>query len=291
MKLLELIFITMRPNRWWRAGIIFLPLFFSGNIFHFIFILKITVGFIIFCLLTGAINIIDDIMDINLDRQDPLKRTLPIASSELQVPQAEFGLGIIASGAFVSAFLLGPQFGGAALLYFFVELAYFFYLKKVVIIDALTISVESAVCLLAGSLAIFKPLSSWLLIIVFLIAFFLFLCDKRRALILSKIKEEKPTNLESYDEKLLEQLINITAPFILVSYTLYSILSPEAMKSHLIYSIPLVIYGIYRIFYFSYTVRNDTSLEKALLKDVFFLANIGLWVLMMIILTSVFPAA
>lgn len=288
MKLLELIFITMRPNRWWRIGIIFLPLFFSGNIFHFIFILKITVGFMIFCLLTGAINIIDDIMDINSDRQDPFKRTLPIASSELPIPQAEFGIGIITSGAFVSAFLLGPQFGGAALLYFFVELAYFLYLKKFVIIDALTISIESAVCLLAGSLAIFKPLSSWLIIIVFLLAFFLVLCDKRRALVLSKIKEEKPANLESYDEKLLEQLINITATFILVSYTLYSIISPEAMKSHLIYSIPLVIYGIYRIFYFSYTVRNDTSLEKALLKDVFFLANIGLWILMMIILTSIF---
>jgi len=288
MKVLELLFITMRPSRWWRAGVIALPLLFCGDVLNIVLILKILVAMIIFILLTGSINIIDDIVDIETDKKDLIKRTLPIASGDISVNKAEFGILMILIGAFVSAFFLGPYFGMVSVAYFFVCLSYFLFLKKHFILDSLAIGAETSLIIVAGTIAIAKPIASWLLVFAVLLSMLVVFCERKRVVLIGGLKEEKPVLPEGYDDKVIDQLINLTTPLVLVVYTLFSLIGPEGIKYNLFYTTPFVIYGVYRIFYLTYNVRSDKSLEKQILSDQPLWADIAIWVVLVAVLMRVF---
>lgn len=276
MKTLELLLISMRPGRLWRTAVIFLPLLFSGNPLDIIYILKLCVGFVIFSLLTGSISIIDDISKYESNKKDPVKRLMPIASGEISVERAEFALGVMMTGALVSAFFLGSVFGVAAVVYFFTYIAYYLFLKNLVIIDAITVAVESCICLFAGTVAIGKPVSPWLMVLVLTVAVFLVFCERRRALIIAH--EPLPAAAaETYSERLLDQLINASAPFALITFAMYAMGTLEGTQNNLIYSVPFVMYGVYRIYYLTYTLSSEKPLEKLIAKDPYFWVDLILW--------------
>ena len=159
MKTIELLLITMRPHRWSRSSVIFLPLIFSGNPLNWVYLLKIFVGFVIFSLLTGAINIIEDITSAKSDGSDSAKRVSPVLSGELSINKAEFALGAVLVGSFVASFFLGPSFGIVAVIYFFVSLAYFLYLKKIIFLDIITVATAAGaviIIMLEGILTVIK---------------------------------------------------------------------------------------------------------------------------------------
>jgi len=286
MKILESILITMRPHRMPRVAIIFLPLIFSGAPLNFVYLLKILVGFFIFCLLTGAINIIEDITRREKDREDNIKRLMPVASGELSVNKAEFAIGAVLIGCFVASFFLGSGFGLMAIAYFFISLAYFLFLNKLIFIDAITTGVNSALLITAGTFAISKPISAWLMFFVFSITIFMVFSSRMRDIIISKKIGEEPSKI--YSEKDLEQTINITASLAVMVYSLYCLTTFDGMRYNLIYTIPFVIYGTYRTLYLMNDNVTEKPLERLLIKDVLFVGNLAVWVVLTSVLLAVF---
>lgn len=286
MRTLELLLITMRPHRWSRSAVIFLPLIFSGNPLNWVYLLKIFVGFLIFSLLTGAVNIIEDISMVQSDRSDPAKRAFPIAGGEIGVNKAEFAVGAILIGSFVASFFLGPGFGIAAIMYFFMSLAYFLYLKKIVFMDAVTTATAACVVITAGTVAISKPVSGWLIFFVFMASLFIALSARMRELLLAARSGQQISGL--YEEKLLEQSITISASSAIMVYAMYCLSSPDGARFNLIYTLPLAVYGIYRVICLTNDKLTERPLEKLLLKDPFFLGTIITWVITVSVLLAVF---
>lgn len=286
MKTLELLLITMRPHRWSRSAVIFLPLIFSGDPLNWVYLLKIFVGFLIFSLLTGAINIIEDIVSVESDRNDPAKRAFPVASGDLSVNKAEFALGTILVGAFVASFFLGSGFGIAAMIYFFMLLAYFLYLKKIVFMDVVTIATAAGVVITAGTSAISRPVSGWLIFFVFMSSAFIALSARTRELLLAKKSGQPAAGL--YGEKQLDQSVIISASSAIIVYAVYCLSCPDGTSSSLIYSLPLAVYGIYRVLFLTNDNVTELPLEKLLLKDPFFLGTLLAWTITVSVLLAVF---
>ena len=287
MKTLELLLVTMRPTRWWRHLVVFLPLLFTGDLLNFVYIIKLLVAFVIFSLLSGSISIIDDIIDIEEDKKDPLKRTFPIASGQLSIDRAEFGTAVILIGAFTAAFLLGPVFGLVVACYFFVSLSYFLLLKDRLILDALAVSTEMSLCLIAGTVAIAKPVSSWLLVFVLLASILLVFCERKRKLLLDRQKEASSFPAASSYEALLDNLISFSVPLTLSVYILYALIGPDGMRFNLIYTIPFAVYFVYRVFYLTYDLGSSKPLERQLSSDPAVFADIALWVAIVAVLMRI----
>ena len=284
MKTLELLLISMRPQRWWRYTLIFLPLLFSGNLLNFVYILKLSIAFIIFAILSGSISIIDDIIDIEEDKKDPIKRTMPVAGGELSRERAEFGVAILLIGAFTAAYLLGSVFGLVCTGYFFVVLSYFLLLKKYFILDAITVSVEMSLCLVAGTVAILKPVSSWLLVFVMLVSIMLVFCERKRKLLLDSQKDPSAAPDDITTSYFLDSFISLCGPLVLTTYILYALIGPDGIKYNLFYTIPFVLYGVFRVFYLTYNLKTAKPLEKQLSTDPATLLNVFLWVVLTAVL-------
>ncbi|MFA5097365.1 MAG: UbiA family prenyltransferase [Candidatus Margulisiibacteriota bacterium] len=279
MKTFELLLVTMRPDRWWRHLVIFLPLLFTGDLLNLVYVIKLTVAFVVFSLLSGSISIIDDIIDKEEDIKDPLKRTLPVASGQLGIERAEFGTAVILAGAFTAAFLLGPVFGLAATGYFFVSLSYFLLLKNHFVLDALAVSAEISLCLIAGTVAISKPVSSWLLVFVMLVSVLLVFCERKRAFLLDAQKAPSSPLSSGPYASLLDSLISFSVPLVLSVYILYALIGPDGIRYNLVYTIPFAVYFIYRIFYLTYDLGSPRPLEKQVSTDIAVFIDIALWIL------------
>lgn len=286
MKTLELMLTTMRPHRWSRSAVIFLPLIFSGDPLNWVYILKIGVGFVIFSMLTGAVNIIEDITFVQSDRNDPAKRMYPIASGELSINKAEFVLGSVLVGSFVASFFLGPGFGIAAAVYFVISLGYFSYLKRIVFMDAVCVAAAAGTVITAGTLAISKPVSGWLMFFVFMSSVFIALSARMRELMLDRASGRAVSGI--YEEKTLEQAVMISAVSSLVVYAMYCLSSPDGARFNLIYTLPLAVYGIFRALSLSNDKVSEQPLEKLLIKDPHFMGTLGIWVIAVSILLAVF---
>jgi len=285
MKILESLLITMQPSRWWRCAVILLPVFFSGGTLNALTLLKMVVAFTVFSLLTGAINIIDDIADIEADKKDLLKRAKPLPSGELSVNKAEFSVAMILTGCFVSAFFFGPLFGASVVGYFVAELSYFLFFKKFAVIDALFIAAEAGMLLTAGSVASGKALSPWLFVFTTAVSVLMVFCENKRRLALSP---GDPGLSKKYDGRDLDQMINISAPLALIIYFLYCLLSPDGMRFNLVFTAPFAMYAVYRMIMLSYDKASDKGLEKALIKDRAFILVIALLALLLLVLTNIF---
>lgn len=287
MKTLELLLITMRPQRWWRYALIFLPLLFTGDLLNFVYLIKLSVAFIIFALLSGSISIIDDIIDCEEDKKDPVKRTLPIASGELSRERSEFGVAVLLIGSFTAAYLLGSVFGLICTAYFFVVLSYFLLLKRYFILDAITVSVEMSLCLIAGTVAILKPVSPWLLVFVLLLSMMLVFCERKRKLLLEGQKDPSAATADLTTAYFLDSFISLAGPLVLSTYILYALIGPDGIKYNLIYTIPFVLYGVFRVIYLTYDLRTSQPLEKKLSTDPATLLNVILWIISVAVLMRI----
>jgi len=285
MKILDALLHTMRPYRWWRAAIVFIPFVFEGGAFNIFSILKMSVSFIVFCLVTGAINIIDDVVDKKTDRNDPLKATLPIASGELSESKAEFSVAAILLGSFVAAFFFGPVFGAIVIAYFLIETAYYLYLKNEPFIDAVCIAVEMSLILLGGSIVSQRMISPWFFVFVLAVSVFIVLAEKKRAMLLALAV--KPAGESPKENGLLEQGLTISAACAILIYCFYALSSLEGIKYGMILTTPLVFYAVFRVLMLTYDNGSEKALEKKLLGDGRFLVTVILWVVAAAVLSVI----
>ncbi len=287
----------MRPHQWAKNLFIFPALLFSRHLFILPSLLASIAAFAIFCLLSGSVYIFNDIMDAEEDRHHPVKKARPIAAGMITKYNAGIIFGLTSAAALALSFAVNTGFGIIAAVYFVINVAYSAYLKRIAIVDVMVVSLGFVLRAAAGGVAISVRVSPWLLVCTILIALFLVLAKRRHELTLldersnmlielsiatedvgRAIKYRR--SLDEYSAYFLDQMIAVTTASTLMAYILYT-LSNDALSQfgeHLIYSVPFVIYGIFRYLYLIHQKREGGSPTMTLLGDRPLLVDIALWV-------------
>jgi 4-hydroxybenzoate polyprenyltransferase len=273
----------MRPRQWTKNLILFAALIFSQRLFQLAMLRDNITAFIIFCFLSGSVYILNDLIDLEQDRNHPKKSKRPLASGKLKPSVAIISGIILVALSLISAFRLNINFAWIALGYFILQIAYSTLLKHIVILDVLTVSAGFVLRAIAGGEVIEVPISSWLLICTILLALFLALGKRRHELILL---EENAVNhrkiLYEYSPGLLDQMISVATASTVIAYALYT-MSAETIKKfqtdNLKYTIPFVLYGIFRYLYLIHQRQEGGSPERILLNDNPLIINILLYLI------------
>jgi 4-hydroxybenzoate polyprenyltransferase len=275
--------ISLRPAEWTKNLFVFAGLLFGLKLFDPNAIVDAIGAFVVFCVLSGVVYLVNDITDGDSDRQHPIKAKRPIASGALPVPTAlaaAIALGICGLGGAVA---LGRPFAIVAVAYVALQLAYSFSLKHIVIIDVLTIAVGFVLRAVAGAEAVRVNISNWLLVCTILIALFIGLAKRRHEIVLlaGGATSHRPI-LGEYSAYLLDQMIGVVTASTLIAYVFYTI-SPETQAKFgtpwLGLTIPFPLYGIFRYLYLVHQREGGGSPADMLLTDRPLLLCVALWAL------------
>ncbi len=223
------IFRSLRPGQWTKNAFVFAALIFALKVYDVPLLLRTIAAFVVFCFLSGAVYLLNDVRDYAEDRVHPKKSKRPIASGRLSrgmglAASAVFGLGSLAA-----AFLLGLPFFLAAGSYALLQAAYSLKLKHVVILDVFLVAAGFVLRVVAGGLVIGVPLSHWLLICTTLLALFIALSKRRHEIVLLEgdAASHRPI-LKEYSAYLLDQMIPVVTASTVIAYCLYTV-SPETV--------------------------------------------------------------
>jgi len=279
-----LILRSMRPKQWTKNIILFAPLIFSQNITNKQLAISSFISFAVFCMLSGSVYILNDLIDINQDKVHPLKSKRPLASGRLSPIYAVITLLVLlAISIFISLNYLNYSFILVAGSYLILQIAYSTVLKHIVIIDVFSIAAGFLLRVIAGAEAIEVTFSTWLFLCTILLALFLALSKRRHEIILLDDKAISHRKiLFEYSADLLDQMISIVTTTTLIAYILYTI-SPETIAhfgtDNLKYTVPFVLYGIFRYLYLIHQRNEGGSPEKVLLNDMPILITVILYCL------------
>ena len=282
------LFVSLRPHQWTKNLLVFAPLALSKHLFQPEPFLVSVAAFALFCVLSGVVYLVNDVADVERDRLHPLKRNRPIASGALSPRSgllAAAGLGV-ASLAF--SFLLGKRFAACAVAYLLLNLAYSFKLKDVVIVDAISVSLGFVLRAVAGAVAIGVEFSDWLLICTILLALFLTFCKRRHELTtLSEAAADHRQSLSEYSPYLLDQMISVVTASCVTAYAFYTTARETVQKfqtNRLSWTIPFVLYGIFRYLYLVHRKEQGGSPTDILLTDRPLLVAVALWALAIVLI-------
>jgi 4-hydroxybenzoate polyprenyltransferase len=252
-------------------------------------------AFAIFCGLSGAAYLLNDLVDLEQDRLHPRKRLRPLASGALSPGTAAVTSAVLGLGCLGASFLLGLPFAGCALLYLLLNLVYSLVFKNAVILDVLSISLGFVLRAVAGGVVIAVAVSDWLLVCTFLLALFLALSKRRHELtLLTDAAAGHRKILAEYSPYLLDQMISVVTASCLTAYALYT-MAPETVEKYktgrLAWTIPLVLYGIFRYLYLVHRKEQGGSPTDMLMTDRPLLIAVALWAAALVAIVYTAPGA
>ena len=273
---------SLRPRQWIKNGALLAPLLFSRRGEVLGSVARAAFAVAIFCGLVGAVYLFNDLLDRDRDRLHPDKRHRPIAAGELPLAVAAVAAGLLAAGGLGAACALSPRFAAAAAAYLALQLAYSLALKHWVLVDVFAIAAGFVLRVVAGALAIDVPISNWLYLCTLLLALFLALAKRRAELaVLGDSPEIHRKNLALYSVPLLDQLLGISSASAISAYALYT-LAPETTQKfgtdRLKFTVPCVIFGVFRYLFLVHRRGAGGSPERVLLSDIPLLADVALFV-------------
>jgi len=272
---------SLRPTQWVKNFFLFAALVFSRNLVETQKSLLVFWAFVLFCLLTSGTYLINDLFDLQEDRKHPLKSKRPIPSGRLSKGSAIVLAAVCIILSLVLSFRLHPHFGLVAAVYFIINLAYSAYLKHVVILDVMLIACGFVLRAVGGAVVIEAEISSWLLICTILIALFLALSKRRHELtVLAEHSTDHRRVLGEYSPYFLDQMIAVVTASTLMSYILYTLSADVIGKfgtTNLKFTIPFVLYGIFRYLYLVHRQAKGGSPTQILLTDRPLMLDILLW--------------
>jgi len=279
-------FRALRPHQWTKNLLVFAALLFSKHLFEPDPFLRACLAFLAFCGLSGAVYLWNDIADIEGDRLHPKKKHRPIARGELSVRSATLGAIVLSVTALGLAFAMDLGLGLCASSYLALNLAYSFGLKHIVILDVLSISLGFVLRALAGGYAVDVPVTEWLLVLTLLLALFLALAKRRHEITsLSEKAVSHRAILAEYSPYLIDQMTSVVTASVVTAYAFYT-LSPETVSKFgtekLSWTLPFVLYGIFRYLYLVHQKDRGDSPTDMLLTDRPLLVTVALWVVMVI---------
>jgi 4-hydroxybenzoate polyprenyltransferase len=282
------VLVSLRPHQWTKNLVLFAALAFSKHLFEPRPLLRVLVAFALFCGLSGAVYLLNDVADRERDRMHPLKRLRPVASGVLS-PRAAVGVAaFIGLACLALSFALGVPFAACAVLYLGLNLLYSFSLKEVVILDVLAISLGFVLRAVAGAVAIGVQISDWLLICTILLALFLTLSKRRHELtsLVDSATGHRPT-LQEYSPYLLDQMIAVVTASLVTAYAFYTTAQETRDKfqtDRLAWTLPFVLYGIFRYLYLVHRKEQGGSPTDVLLTDRPLLLDVFLWAVTVVLI-------
>ena len=271
---------AMRPRQWTKNGFVFFALIFDKQLFSPEPFLRTLVGFFLFCLISSAVYLLNDIADMGADRLHPEKKHRPLASGELPVGMAQGAAFILALISLSLGYLLEPVFATMLALYFGINLLYSRWLKHVPILDVLIVSSGFVLRVAAGvALITVERFSPWLYMLTILFSLYIGL-GKRRAE-MDLLADEAGAHrkvLDGYTIPLLDQYITIVSGMTIVAYSLYTFSAPNLPANHsMMLTIPFVVYGIFRYLQLIQTGHVAGAPDEVALKDRPLQATVLLW--------------
>ncbi len=277
---------AMRPAQWTKNAIVLAAFFFalgdrSLTGLSLLIGLRALAAAGFFCLVSSGIYVFNDLRDIAADRLHPLKRQRPIAAGRVSPCLAGFlGFLLVAAGL-AGGWLMEAAVGQALAIYVAIQVVYTSWLKQVALVDIMIIAAGFVLRAITGALAVHVPISPWLLLCTFLLALFLGLCKRRHEkLLLDDDAEQHRAVLERYDPALMDKLIDITAACAILAYSVYTLWPDTVSKFasyNLGFTIPFVIFGIFRYLDLVYRHGHGGQPEKTLLSDGPLLVDIALF--------------
>ena len=272
---------SLRPAQWVKNLFVLAPLVFAHRLDDLLLLERAGAAFALFCAAASAVYLFNDLRDREQDRLHPLKSRRPIAAGVLPVPVAAGVALVLGGGALAAAFALGQAFALFLAFYVALNVLYSTGLKHVVILDVMSIAAGFVVRVMAGAAAISVAVSNWLLLCGGFLALFLAFAKRRHELVLAANGAASQRRvLEQYSVTFLDQMINVVTASTLLSYALYTV-APETAErlgtAHLIWTIPFVLYGIFRFLYLLYQRPSEKDPTATILSDWPFVANFALW--------------
>lgn len=272
---------VMRPQQWTKNLFVFAGVVFARKLGDLHAVVGSVVAFALFCLLSSGVYTINDVVDAEQDRQHPTKRDRPIASGRLPASLATLWAAVLTAAGLALSFRLPLGFVLLALSYLVLNLLYSFSFKHVVILDALCIAAFFVLRAAAGAAAIDVEISHWLLICTFLLALFIALSKRRHELVLLENgAANHRASLGDYSPYLLDQMVAVVTASTLMAYVLYTVddrTMREFRSDHLLYTVPFVIFGIFRYLYLIHQKGEGGNPDRIIVSDWQFLANLLLW--------------
>lgn len=261
---------TLRPKQWTKNGFIFAALIFDEKLFQSEPLLKTIIGFALLCLIAGTVYLINDLVDIDKDRQHPTKKNRPIPSGQVTFKAALGAAIAIPAICLPFSFWLNLNFGLIIVGYLLLQIAYSFVLKNVVIVDVLTLAAGFVLRVAAGvALVEAQRFSPWLYVFTVLLALFLGLGKRRTELALLKDQANNTRAiLNEYNLSFLDEMMAVVTAGTVMTYAFYSFSAPNLPDNHLMMlTIPFVIYGIFRYLYVIHVQGKNQAPDEILLSD------------------------
>jgi 4-hydroxybenzoate polyprenyltransferase len=280
MKSLKPYIKVMRPTQWVKNGFVLMPLVFSGRMCNFEDLIKVAVMLLAFCCVSSLTYIFNDYMDREQDRVHPLKKHRPIASGQVSAGGAlllAFGLAVVA--ALLSRAIQAPSESYLILvIYVVLHIVYSVSLKNIVIVDVITIALGFLLRVVAGAVVISVSVSSWLILCTFSVAIFLALGKRRHEVVIlcADASCHRPV-LENYSVGLLDQLLQVVTTSTFIFYCLYSVGGTGLQSEKMMFTIPVVAYGIFRYLYLIYQQEDGGSPTAMLLTDPPLMTCVIIW--------------
>jgi 4-hydroxybenzoate polyprenyltransferase len=271
---------TMRPKQWLKNVFVFAGLVFDRQLLSLTsFLLTLAAAFL-FCLASSMIYIINDLVDIEFDRQHPIKKYRPLASGALSQRSAVIALVVLGLITFPAAFFLHTALGWIIAAYFILMLAYSLWLKHIALIDVMIIAAGFVLRVAAGVMIIeTERFSPWLVVATVFLALFIGLGKRRSEIEL--LNTQAPSHrrvLDGYTLELLDQLLTIVLSATLMTYCLYTFSTTNTPDSyHMMFTIPFVIYGLFRYLYLVRIENSGGTPEDIVVSDRPMQAAILLW--------------
>lgn len=290
MKQLLYVLQAMRPNQWTKNLVVFAGLVFSRNLSNGSLALKSVEAFAVFCLLSGTIYLVNDMVDLERDKLHERKKHRPLASGRLHASVAVTASIVITVLALGLAWFVGRGLFVVAVFFLALNTLYTFGLKGVVLLDVLSISVSFILRAIGGVEAIRSldstiEISPWLLICTLFLALFLGFCKRRQELVTMTEAHEHRDSLREYSPALLDQLVGITAGGSVLAYAIYTIWPDTVEKfgtANLVYTVPVVLLGVMRYLYLVYSKQKGGSPSDLLLQEKFMLITVVVWILLVV---------
>ncbi len=273
----------MRPTQWIKNGFVLMPLIFSGRLLHPDDIAAVSAAFIAFCLSSSATYIFNDYADIEQDKAHPKKKFRPLARGDISPASALAVMCVLIALSFAALYVVGSRILNHLFLaaYLGLQILYSLWLKHVVILDVLALSMGFLLRVLSGAAAISVAVSSWLFLCTFSIATFLALGKRRHEVVIlnGEASHHRPV-LESYSIGFLDQLLQVVTTSTFVFYCLYAVRGNPGdglLAERMMLTIPFVTYGIFRYLYLIYLKEDGGSPTALLLTDRPLLVCVILW--------------
>lgn len=285
---------TMRPKQWIKNGFIFVSLVFDGQLFPLTgapFIHTVA-GFVLLCLTSSTIYLVNDIVDIERDKLHPTKCRRPLPAGELSVRVAAITAAALPIVTLLLGYLLRPAFALVLAAYLALHIAYSFWIKNIVILDVMAIAAGFVLRVVAGvALIEVQRFSPWMYLFTILLALFLAIGKRRQELItLAMDAKLHRTTYHDYNLLLLDQMLNVVTTSTLVVYALYTYQAAGVSENRaMMLTIPFVIYGIFRYLYVIHVRGEGGAPDEVLLSDRPLQIDLVLWGVIVVLILYVIP--